>query len=90
MRFRARPRPSPPAWPSAPSSPSPSPSAPLATRCEPNTLVYCLFRYRHNRGLVTAILEKLEASKHAEADDYTLQLCYLMLIDPGMCTEDDR
>ena len=36
-------------------------------RCEPNTLVYCVFRYRRNRPLVEMLLEKLEQSEHPEA-----------------------
>jgi len=50
--------------------------------CEPNTLVYCLFRYRRNRALVAALLEKLEYSKHPNKDSYTMHLCYLLLVEP--------
>ena len=50
--------------------------------CDPNTLVYCLFRYRRNRGLVFALLDKLEKSEHPSTDSYTLHLCYLTLIEP--------
>ena len=50
--------------------------------CDPSTLVYCLFRYRRNRPLVLALLEKLEESAHPETDSYCLYLCYLLLIEP--------
>ena len=29
--------------------------------CEPSTLIYCLFRYRRNKPLVSALLQKLGA-----------------------------
>ena len=50
--------------------------------CDPNTLVYCLFRYRYNAPLVHALLERLEHSRHELTDSYTLHLCYLMLLEP--------
>ena len=50
--------------------------------CEPSTLIYCLFRYRRNRPLVHALLEKLEESQHPDADSYSLHLCYLLLLEP--------
>ena len=51
-------------------------------RCDPLTIVYCLFRYRNNRTLAAALSEKISLSEHPEAPTYTLHLCYLMLIEP--------
>ena len=50
--------------------------------CDPNTLIYCIFRYRRNRPLVVALLEKLEESQHPDVDSYSLHLCYLLLLEP--------
>lgn len=50
--------------------------------CDPLTIVYCLFRYRKNRPLATALAEKIASSEHLEAPTYALHTCYLMLIEP--------
>ena len=70
--------------PGAPKKKKPSKSMAIQLNdpmCDPNTLLYCLFRYRRNKPLVTILLEKLELSTHPETDSYTLHLCYLMLIE---------
>ena len=51
--------------------------------CEPLTLVYCLFRYRHNTAMVSTLLEKLEChAQPAKLSAFTLHLCWLMLLEP--------
>ena len=43
--------------------------------CEPLTLVYCLFRYRHNQMVISMLLEKLECHAHpAKLSAFTLHL----------------
>ena len=51
-------------------------------KCEPLTLVYCLFRYRRSPDVTARIVEKLGTSTHPEIPAHVLHLCHLMLLEP--------
>lgn len=50
--------------------------------CDPLTVVYCLFRYRHNSRAVQKLLDRLDASSHVDLPSFALHLCHLMLVEP--------
>ena len=50
--------------------------------CDPLTVVYCLFRYRHNSRAVQRLLDRLDASSHVDLPSFALHLCHLMLVEP--------